>query len=714
MEAPSASNVCDPEFDERGPLLGEVIKLEKTIGDIDGQQRTIIKLELATLTGDEDPRCFKNVYRLQPLNHLHFSAAGRQSVTISQELDHANINSAGLSEHNAAVNESTKTTPPMNTQEAAPSTEQEETLSPKAGNMPPSSSLLGPPHGETQVSSSCTPPRDGIEAPSQPASLLVQNPSPLAQLERQKSLGPDSTLWEGLLLRSPLIRQPPTPAPPSRQLVFSSIAEGSRPLSASFEQPSSPALVATEGSPLRTYPPSPTLTVPKSPSPSSSLTVQQPPLPEKETPPSPSPSLTPHQPHSSERETPLIRAPSPTVRTPPSHLPSTRSSAASGGNDAHLAYLSPSPHQQIAPSLSPQTCKTPALAELEGSLQSSSLPNPPSQQGHAPDRTEGTISPLFTVPEDETSQAPLCPQQAVSPVECPIPASRPMTQLSPHFEAHLSFEALLATTPQQNSARITRSSQKRTVPPLVSEDTGFMDQTGYAELKGTKRKRGVSRKKDSVDQTKRTRNERNDDLSATGHIGAEQRCSDDGIEDPAVTMDALAKKFSAAIRLGGQVSQEPGGQTLPIHLTEPTRSHSTTLEALLEQQKAHAGALTSSATIANMTYQWCLIGGEYKSKFIGSSRWSNGRNEARLRRSGQWIICIVNHVYSGLRARVSAGGHGDGALDAYKIPAALAGEYPLRKTNRTKANVSQLHLVLTLMLSLSKARIETTPRRTAV
>jgi hypothetical protein len=616
MEAPGASMVCDPEFDERGPLLGEVVKLEKTIGDIDGQQRTIIKFELAILTGDENPRCFKNVYRLQPLNHLHFSAAGRQSVTISQEPDHANINSAGLSEHNAAVNESTTTTPPMNTKEAAPSTEQEETLSPKARNMSP-----------------C------------------------------------------------------------------------------FEQLSSPALVATEGSSLRTYPPSPTLTVPKSPSPSSSHTVQQP---EKETPPSPSQSLTPHQPHLSERETPLIRATSPTARTPPSDLPSTPSSAASGGNDAHPAHISPSPDQQISPSLSPQTYETPALADLVGSLQSSSLPDPPSRQGHALDRTEGTISPSFSMPEDVLSQAPLCPQQAVSPVECPTPASRPTTQLSPQFEAHLSFEASLATTPQQNSARMTRSSQKRRVPPHVSEDTGFMDQTGDVELRGTKRKRGDSRKKDTADQTKRTRNKRTDVLSATAPIGAEQRYSDDGIKDPAVTMDALAKKFSAAIRLGGQVRQEPGGQTLPIHLTEPTISHSTTLEALLEQQKAHAGALTSGATIANMTYQWCLIGGEYKSKFIGSSRWSNTKNEARLRRTGQWIICIVNHVYSGLRACDSAGGHGDGALDAYKIPAALAGEYPLRERNRTEANVSQLHLVLTLMLSLSKAGTETTPRRSAI
>jgi hypothetical protein len=707
MEAPSASNVCDPDFDERGPLLGEVVKWDKTIGDIDGQQRTIIKLELATLTGDEDPRCFRNVYRLQPLNHLHFSAAGRQSVTISQKLDHANINAAGLWEHNAAVNESTATPPPMNTKEAAPSTEQEDRLSPKAGNMPLASSLPVPSHGET-----CTPPRDGIEASSQPARLLAQNASPLAQLERQKSLGPDSTLWEGLLLRSPHIRQLPTPAPPSRQLIFTSTAEESRPLSASFEPPSSPALVATEGSPLRTYPPSPTLTVPKSPSPSPSLTFQRPPSPEKETPPSPSPSLTPHQPHSSERETPLIRAPSPTVGTPSSHIPSTRSSAASGGDDAHLAYLSPPPDQQIVPSLSPQTCKTPALAELGGSLQSPSLPHPPSQHGRAPDRTEGTISPLFTVPEDETPQAPLCPQQALSPVESPIPASRPIDELSPHLEAHLSFEALFSTTPEQNSARATRSSRKQTVPPLVSEDTDSMDQTGHAELKGNKRKRVASGKKDSENQTKRTRRKRNDDLSATGHIGAKQGCSDDSIEDPAASMETLAKRFSAAIRLGGQVSQELGGQTLPIHLTEPTRSHSTTLEALLEQQKVHAGALTSSATIANMTYQWCLIGGEHRSRLIGADR--GCRNEARLRRCGQWIICIVNHVYSSLRERGSAGGHGDGALDAYKIPAALAGEYPLRKTNRTKANASQLHLVLTLMLSLAKACIETTPRRNAI
>jgi hypothetical protein len=173
----------------------------------------------------------------------------------------------------------------------------------------------------------------------------------------------------------------------------------------------------------------------------------------------------------------------------------------------------------------------------------------------------------------------------------------------------------------------------------------------------------------------------------------------------------LAKQFSTAIRLGGRVSQEPGGRTLPIHLTEPTRSHSTTLQELLKEQQAHAAALTSRASIANMTYSWCLIGEKYQSEFIGVSRVVDCKKEARLRRCGSWIISILNRVNFSLRKCASNEGTENGGLDAYKIPAALAGEYAVFGTDGTEADRTQLHLEPTLMPSPLHASLGTTPQK---
>jgi len=690
--------MCDPDFGGRAPLLGKVVRMEKTMGDVDGRRRTIIKLELVPFSVDEDPKSFTNVYQLQALDHLARSAANEYAIIISQQLDQGNDNSSEPSELNATVDEVTATTLRTDLEEGDPSIDSEPVSSTEgAVKSPPSSTLDQPPQKATQSPSLSVPRLDGNETLLQPACPLQQARF-LAQPEWEtpKSSSPGQRLRTphigegGSLPPSPPFLQDLTDSWPSRQLGSLPDAREPPTSSAPTAKPSSFSLFQREMSQSRTHRPSPTMRESSSLLPSA--TLQQPTLSDEETLPS-------------RGSTPPI-----TVRDSLPQLPCQESSALSQKITLLLQYPTPPPDREEMSHRSPQQRRTPTFAEGEKSVHLSvsegedpSLPHFSPREGDAPDLAGRDTTPLFPIPDNGTRPPSQLRSAPVGP-----PTSITSGSRSQSLVALPSVEATSATTSSQHPDRSTRSSTNQKTPqecvfvPHGIEDTTLVKQTRQMKP-SNKRKRRISNDGEAVEPEKRVRSKRHGAKSVKGRKESEQ-----GLD---VTLDNLAKQFSTAICLGGQVNLGSGGRAPPIHLTAPTRSHATTFQALLTEQKAHAGALTSQATIANMTYSWCLLGEAHRSTVIGSN--VEYRKEARLRRCGLWVTSIVNFVYHALRTSVLDQDTGDGALDAYKIPAALAGEHFLRKMDRTEADVSQLHLDLSLMPCQLHTCTETTPHRIA-
>jgi hypothetical protein len=679
IDAPSLHSICNPEFDEKGPLLGKVVKLDKTVGDVAGRRRTIVKLELLLLVGDEDPRSFTNVYRLQAFNH-HHSEATCHAVMSSQQLDCGDNDSLKPSGLNADVDDFVTRISSKTTEDCAPSIELESTIDRSLSDSPPVSKLLSlSPPLQRPLSSA------PFERPS--SRILVQREIPPLRSPPQ----------------FPTARQPPSPSP---SLVLRLETPPSRtrtppPTVGDPPSPSSSLVLRLESPPSRAHTPPPTVGDPPSPSPSLELQLHS--LLAQETPPSPTPTQFT------------------TVGGSPLQFPSQQSSACSRKITLLVQNPTPPPDSEESSSHSAQELVNPTLADGEG-------------------------NPYSLSTEEATSLAHCPPPQGHAVGDESLSGFEPDVQSSPHSAAVSSAGVSSATTPPQIERRVTRSStsknapQERMLTPPLFGDAILMEQE-----KTNKRKLGTRKEKDSAHQRKRARFKRNGVDSAACHDNRMQEPNGGGIEDLSIpngtlsSVDSaachdnrmqgptdggmvhlstpndplrnLAKQFSTAIRLGGRVSQEPGGRTLPIHLTEPTRSHSTTLQELLKEQQAHAAALTSRASIANMTYSWCLIGEKYQSEFIGVSRVVDCKKEARLRRCGSWIISILNRVNFSLRKCASNEGTENGGLDAYKIPAALAGEYAVFGTDGTEADRTQLHLEPTLMPSPLHASLGTTPQK---